>query len=100
MYQCCVEFIDALFPLTAKVDSNLDASQVTNIGMIEIAAEMLEVVQYVFYGAKLFCMPSKMYHVRRYIDIIVEFFVAHIFQFQTCLMTGSNECALLERGFG
>ena len=35
--------IDTGFPIPAKAESNLDASQVINIGMVEIAAEMLEV---------------------------------------------------------
>ena len=37
-------FYSFFHPFAAKIDSNLDASQVTNIGMIEIAAEMLEVL--------------------------------------------------------
>ena len=38
-----LEIYSETFLILAKAESNLDASQVINIGMIEIAAEMLEV---------------------------------------------------------
>ena len=38
-----MDFFDTGFSIPAKAESNLDASQVINIGMVEIAAEMLEV---------------------------------------------------------